>query len=409
MILVFSLFWFLVGALLAWLAARWSTVWPRWISLITLGIHLIPLLVLWVDYLGPSGASHQGPWLAQLNLPWIPQLGISFFLGMDGVSLLLVILSNFLGIMAVAASWDGIQYRVGFFHFNLLWILAAIVGVFLSLDLFLFYVFWEMMLVPLYFLIPLFPQAAFDFAPVAMALAVIGILYGAVVSVGQNDLTRLVAYTSISHMGFVLLGLFAWNQLALQGAVMVILAHGISTGALFILAGDLQDRMHTRDMDRMGGLWSTRPRMSGVALFFALASLGLPGLGNFVGEFLVLLGTYQVNSPMAVLATLGFIVSTIYSLWMIQRVFQGPNRAGWKLPDMTSREAAIMAAMIVIMVWLGLYPQPVLDTAAPALDHLQRTAITVEAMPPAPPTQAAQPALDEDRVVQPAPYQGGHR
>jgi len=152
MILVFSIFWFLVGGLLAWLAARWSTVWPRWISLITLGIHLIPLLVLWVDYLGPGGASNQGQWLAQLNLPWIPQLGISFFLGMDGVSLLLVILSN---------SWDhgrgglvdGIQYRVGFFHFNLLWILAAIVGVFLSLDLFLFYVFWEMMLVPLYFLI----------------------------------------------------------------------------------------------------------------------------------------------------------------------------------------------------------------------------------------------------------------
>jgi NADH-quinone oxidoreductase subunit M len=526
MILVFAIVWFVVGGLLAWLAARWSTVWPRWISLITLGIHLIPLLALWVGYLGQGGASAQGPWLAQLNLPWIPQLGISFALGMDGVSLLLVILANVLGIMAVAASWEGIQYRVGFFHFNLLWILAAIVGVFLSLDLFLFYVFWEMMLVPLYFLIgiwghenrvyatlkffiftqasglfmllailglyfvhgrstgvytfnyfellgtsmapatafwlmlgffiafavklpvfplhtwlpdahteaptagsvdlaglvlkvggygflrfliPLFPQAAFDFAPMAMALAVIGILYGAVVSFGQTDLKRLVAYTSISHMGFVLLGLFAWNQLALQGAVMVMLAHGISTGALFILAGDLQDRMHTRDMERMGGLWSTMPRMGGVALFFALASLGLPGLGNFVGEFLVLLGTYQVNAPMAVLATLGFIVSTIYSLWMIQRVFHGPNRAGWKLPDMTSREAAIMAAMIVIMVWLGLYPQPVLDTTAPALDHLERTAITAEATPPAPPTQAAQPELDDDRMVQPAPSHGGHR
>jgi NADH-quinone oxidoreductase subunit M len=206
----------------------------------------------------------------------------------------------------------------------------------------------------------------------------------------------------------VLLGLFAWNQLALQGAVMVMLAHGISTGALFILAGDLQDRLSTRDLNRMGGLWSTMPRMGGVALFFALASLGLPGLGNFVGEFLVLLGTYQVNAPMAVLATLGFIVSTIYSLWMIQRVFQGPNREGWKLPDMTSREAAIMAAMIVIMVWLGLYPQPVLDTAAPALDHLQRTAITAEATPLAPPTQAAQPELDDDRMVQPAPSYGGH-
>jgi NADH-quinone oxidoreductase subunit M len=197
--------------------------------------------------------------------------------------------------------------------------------------------------------------------------------------------------------------------LALQGAVMAMLAHGISTGALFILAGDLQDRMHTRDMDRMGGLWSTMPRMGGVGLFFALASLGLPGLGNFVGEFLVLLGTYQVNTPIAVLATLGLIVSTIYSLWMIQRVFQGPNRAGWKLPDMTGREAAIMAAMIVITVWLGLYPQPVLNTTTPALDHLQRLAIAPQAMPPAPPTQAAQPALDDDRVVQPELPGGGQR
>jgi NADH-quinone oxidoreductase subunit M len=123
----------------------------------------------------------------------------------------------------------------------------------------------------------------------------------------------------------------------------------------------------------------------------------------------VLLGTYQMNTPIAVLATLGFIVSTIYSLWMIQRAFQGPNRAGWKLPDMTGREAAIMAAMIIITVWLGLYPQPVLNTAAPALDHLQRLAIAPQAMAPAPPPQVARPALDDDRAAQPAPPRGGHR
>lgn len=491
------LFWLivslLIGGCLAWVAGRWNNIWPRWVSLITLGLHLIVMLSIWWQYPGQIGLSGQGPFLIQLHLPWIPQLGISFYLALDGLSLLLIILADFLGIMAVAASWAGIQDHVGFFHFNLLWILAALVGVFLALDLVLFYFFWEMMLVPLYFLIgiwghenrvyatlkffiftqasgllmllsivglffvhgstsgvytfdytqllgtpmapvtalwlmlgffvafavklpvvplhtwlpdahteaptagsvdlaglvlkvgaygllrfaiPLFPEAALNFAPVAMALGVIGILYGAIVAFGQTDLKRLVAYTSISHMGFVLVGIFAWNQLALQGALMVMLAHGISTGALFILVGDLQDRMHTRDLDRMGGLWSTVPRMGGFGLLFAVASLGLPGLGNFVGEFLVLLGVYQVNLPIAILATLGFIVSTIYALWMIQRTFFGPNTAGWQLPDSTARETAIMAALIAVIVWLGLYPQPVLNTARPALETLQQETAT---------------------------------
>jgi NADH-quinone oxidoreductase subunit M len=488
MMLAFLIFWLVAGGLLAWLASQWSAVWPRWIALITLGVHLAGLLVIWAQVLAQGGPGGQGPWIAELNLAWIPQFGISFHLGMDGVSLLLVLLCDILGIMAVAASWEGIQDRLGFFHFNLLWTLAAIIGVFLALDLFLFYFFWELMLVPLYFLIgiwghenriyatlkffiftqasglfmllailglyfvhgastgvytfdytqllgtalapstafwlmlgffvafgvklpvfpvhtwlpdahteaptagsvylaglvlkvgaygflrfliPLFPQAALGFAPVAMALGVIGIIYGAVVAFGQTDLKRLVAYTSVSHMGFVLLGLFAWNPLALQGALVVMLAHGFSTGALFILVGDLGDRMHTRDMSRMGGLWTTVPRIGGVSMVFAMASLGLPGLGNFVGEFLVLLGVYRVNVTLAVLATLGFIVSTVYSLWMMQRAFFGPNQAGWKLPDATARELAIMAVMIALIVGLGLYPQPVLDTAQRALDALQ--------------------------------------
>jgi NADH-quinone oxidoreductase subunit M len=522
MILAFLIFWFVLGGLVAWLAGRWSKIWPRWISLFFLGVHLTGLVVIWVRYLSQPGGSSQGSWIYQLNVPWIPQWGISFHLGMDGVSLLLVLLSNFLGIMAVVASWEGIQDRVGFFHFNLLWILAAIIGVFLALDLFLFYFFWEMMLVPLYFLIgiwgherrvyatlkffiftqassllmllailglyyvhgrntgvytfdylrllgtsmapstafwlmlgflvafgvklplfplhtwlpdahteaptagsvdlaglvlkvgaygflrfliPLFPQAAFNFAPVAMALAVVGIVYGAVVAFGQTDLKRLVAYTSISHMGFVLLGLFAWNQLALQGALMVMLAHGISTGALFILVGDLQDRTHTRDLERMGGLWATVPRMGTIGLIFAMASLGLPGLGNFVGEFLVLLGVYQVNVPMAVLATLGFIVSTVYSLWMIQRTFFGSNNEGWKLPDSNPREMTIMALLIAVIVWLGLHPQPVLNTARQALEVLQQSTVTVQQQASAP--AAVMPS--HPPVTAPvSPYEGGN-
>ncbi|MGH8067792.1 MAG: NADH-quinone oxidoreductase subunit M [Candidatus Entotheonellia bacterium] len=509
------------GGFLAWFLGRWHDRWPRWIALLALTINLIILLILWVQHFGQVAIANVGPWLIELDRPWIPQFGISLHLALDGLSLILVLLTTFLGITAVAASWREIEARVGFFHFNLLWVLAGIIGVFLALDLFLFYFFWEMMLVPMYFLIalwghenrvyaavkfflftqlsgllmlvaivglyfihgqstgtytfdymqllgtamptstamwlmlgfliafavklpvvplhtwlpdahteaptagsvilaglllktgaygllrfvvPLFPQAAVDFAPVAMALAVIGILYGALLAFAQTDLKRLVAYTSISHMGFVLLGVFAWNELALQGVVMQIVCHGISTGALFILVGALQERTHTRDLRRLGGLWSTVPRLGGVTLLFALASLGLPGLGNFVGEFLVLIGTYRVNTLMTILAALGLVTATIYALRMIQRTFHGPNAGGWQLPDGSAREMAMMAAMVAAIVWLGLYPQPVLDTAKQSLHHLQHIVMTTPEAP-----QIARPALDNDRVMQLGPAGGGDR
>ncbi len=479
------------GGLVAWFSARWGKVWPRVVSLTILSIHMVIMIVLWVYYFGPASSSHS-PYVIEINHTWIPQLGISYHLAMDGLSMLLIILTNFLGIIAVACSWNSIQERVGFFHFNLLWIVASIMGVFLAIDLFLFYFFWELMLIPLYFLIgfwgyenrtyaaikffiftqaggvlmllailglyfvhgratgvytfdynqllgtpmsastarwlmlgffaafavklpavpihtwlpdahtqaptagsvdlaglvlkvgaygmirflvPLFPKAALDFSGVAMGLAVAGIIYGAVLAFAQTDFKRLVAYTSISHMGFVLLGIFAWNELSLEGAVMIMLAHAMSTGALFVLAGDLNGRIHTRDMNRMGGLWQAMPKMGGVALFFAVASLGLPGLGNFVGEFLVVLGTFQTNTPMAVVATLGLIVSVVYSLWMIQVVFQGPNVHEWKLPDISLREGAIMASMAAIIIWLGVYPQAVLATARQSITNLQQIVV----------------------------------
>jgi NADH-quinone oxidoreductase subunit M len=224
------------------------------------------------------------------------------------------------------------------------------------------------------FVVPLFPDAAHHFAPIAMILAVIGILYGGVLAFGQADFKRLVAYTSISHLGFVLLGIFAWNELALQGALVTMIAHGISTGALFVIAGLLQDRMHTRDMTRMGGLWSTVPRLSGAGLFFALGSLGLPGLGDFVGEFLVLLGTYRVSKALTVLATVGVLVATFYALRLVQRAFHGINVHQWRLPDLMKREVLILASMIVVLLWLGLYPLPILNTSKPAIDHLQQYA-----------------------------------
>jgi len=200
----------------------------------------------------------------------------------------------------------------------------------------------------------------------------IGIIYGAVLAFAQTDLKRLVAYTSISHMGFVLLGIFAGNELALQGVVIQILCHGISTGALFILVGALQERIQSRDMLRMGGLWAVMPRMGGAGLFFGLASLGLPGLGNFVGEFLVLLGAYQVSITLTAIAATGLVISTIYALWMIQRTFFGGRADERRVPDLTIREMAVMGVMVASLVWIGIYPQPIMDTASRSLETLRK-------------------------------------
>ncbi|MEX5214161.1 MAG: NADH-quinone oxidoreductase subunit M [Nitrospiraceae bacterium] len=475
----------------AWVLDRRGSQWPRWISLGALVIDLVLALLLWTDREPEVSLSNQGVWLADLSAPWIPRFGITVHLALDGLSLLLVLLTLFLGLTAVAASWTEIRERVGFFHFNLLWVLAGVLGVFLAMDLFLFFVFWEVMLVPMYFLIslwgherrvyaavkfflftqagsllmliailglmfihaqqtgvvtfdyvqllgtkmeqtvalwlmlgffaafavklpavpfhvwlpdahteaptggsvilaglllktgayglirfavPLFPSAAQTFAPVAMVLGVVGVLYGAVLAFAQTDLKRLVAYSSVSHLGFVLLGIYSGNAIALEGAVMQMLAHGITTGALFVLVGALQERLGTRDMRRMGGLWETLPRSGAITLVFAIASLGLPGTGNFIGEFLVLLGSYRISVPITVLAAAGLVAAVIYSLALMQRTFHGAARQRWNVPDLSARDLATLGAMIAIQVWLGLHPQPVLETAGQSLEGLRRLA-----------------------------------
>jgi NADH-quinone oxidoreductase subunit M len=204
-----------------------------------------------------------------------------------------------------------------------------------------------------------------------MLLGMIGILYGAVLAFAQSDLKRLVAYTSISHLGFVLLGIFAGNRLALQGAVMQMICHGLSTGGLFMVAGALQERLHTRDMRQMGGLWATMPRMGGVGLILAMASLGLPGLGNFVAEFLTLVGAFRVNPVITILATGGLIMATVYALRLVQQVFHGANPEHGQPADFSLREMVVMGVMIASLVWLGLFPRPVLDTAEPVLSRFQ--------------------------------------
>jgi NADH-quinone oxidoreductase subunit M len=493
------------GGAVAWISSRWSATAPRWIAMITALAHIVILLVLWLHDVYRTGPE-QVAWLTEARRLWIPQFGISYHLALDGFSLTLVLLTNLLGILSIATSWDSVRSRVGFFHFTLMWILAALVGLFEAMDLFLFYFFWELVLVPLYFLIavwgyenrtyaaikfflftqasglflllailglyfahaqatgvytfnyfdligtpissttafalmlgffiafavklpvvpfhtwlpdahtqaptagsvilaglllkagaygmirflvPLFPQAAAEFAQFAMILGIIGIFYGAILAFAQTDLKRLVAYTSISHMGFVLLGIFAWNELALQGALMIMLAHALSTGGLFILVGDMYHRLHTRDLNRMGGLWSTVPRMGGVGLFLSLASLGLPGLANFVGEIMVLFGVYRANVTLAVLATAGFVVATIYSVWIMQRVFYGSNEHQLRLPDANVREMTIFATLVALIVWLGIYPHPVLYTARPAFETLQE--YSRQPVPPLPERETPRP------------------
>jgi NADH-quinone oxidoreductase subunit M len=204
-----------------------------------------------------------------------------------------------------------------------------------------------------------------------------------VLAYAQTDLKRLVAYTSVSHMGFVLLGVFAWNTLALQGVVLQLVCHALSTGALFILVGALQDRIGTRELGRMGGLWQVAPRMGGTAMFFALASLGLPGLGNFVAEFLILAGVWQVSEWAAVLGAVGLVFATVYALWMMQRAFQGEERHGWTFADLGARETGVFAAMIAALVVIGFWPQPLITTARQTVTALEQVTVASDLGAPA--------------------------
>ncbi|MYE24644.1 MAG: NADH-quinone oxidoreductase subunit M, partial [Gammaproteobacteria bacterium] len=221
------------------------------------------------------------------------------------------------------------------------------------------------------FAVPLFPAASEAFATPAMVLGAASVLYGGLMAYSQSDFKRLVAYSSIAHMGFILLGVYAFNEWGLQGAIVTMIAHGFSTAALFMMAGALQHRLHTREMSKMGGLWVRAPRMGVITLFFVVASVGMPGLGNFVGEFLALLGAFQKNVPLTVAAAVGIVVAAIYGLSLMQRSFQGePNPDVATMRDFGAREMSVMVLMMLGLVWVGVYPQPVLDMAAPFIDTM---------------------------------------
>ncbi len=484
-----------IGGLLCWQAERFGHTVTRMIALLTMLLELSLGLWLWgtADFQFAPVPGVDPVWAVEFQHAWIERLGISFHLGLDGLSLLMILLTGLLGVLSVLCSWGEIQQRIGFFHLNLMWILGGVVGVFLALDLFLFFFFWEMMLVPMFFLIalwghssnnksriyaatkffiytqasglimlvailglvfvnfdntgvlsfdystllkaqlapevefilmlgffvafavklpvvpfhswlpdahaqaptagsvdlagillktaaygllrfalPLFPDASAEFAPIAMGLGLIGIFYGALLSFAQTDIKRLVAYSSVSHMGFVLIGIYSGTVLAMQGVVVQMLAHGLSAAALFILCGQLYERLHTRDMREMGGIWARMPYLPAISLFFASASLGLPGTGNFVGEFLILLGAFQSAPWVTSIATFGLVLASVYSLIMIHRAYFGPARSEHALAGLNTRELSMVLGLAVLLVLLGVYPQPVLDTSAASMHGVQQ-------------------------------------
>jgi NADH-quinone oxidoreductase subunit M len=485
MMLVWMISVFFVAGLVCWAAQFINTALCKWIALVASVVNLVMACSMFYEFRNASGGT--GHWLIDYNLSWIPYFGIQFHLALDGLSLVLLLLTSFLAVLAVLCSWTEIKERIGFYYFNLLWTLAGITGVFVAMDLFLFYFFWEVMIVPMYFLIAIwgdsnrryaaykffiftqaggllmllsilamyfingsttgtytfdyfilknttlslstgrwimlgylaafviklpavpfhswlpdahseaptagslilaglllktgaygiirfvvtfFPENAAEIAQWAMLVGVIGIIYGAMLAFAQTDLKRFIAYTSVSHMGFILLGVFTFREMALQGVVMQMLTHGISTGALFAMAGMIKERLHTRDINSMGGLWTGMPRMGGLALVFAMASLGLPMMGNFIAEFLILVDAYEVNPVLTIIASIGLVFAALYSLRMMQGVFFGPVEPGSHVNDVNAREFTVLIALSVAIVVLGLYPQPVLDSVKEVVQSL---------------------------------------
>jgi NADH-quinone oxidoreductase subunit M len=503
-ILTFVIFFPLAGAvlLLALPASRGRAI--KITANVVAGLEFLAILAIFKGFNAASG---------ELQLlerrEWIRAFGAQYLLGVDGISLLLLLLTGLLTFVAVLSSWSAVEKRLKEYYFFLLLLEVGMVGVFLALDLVLFYVFWEVMLVPMYFLIgiwggerrlyaaikfflytlfgsvmmligilvlhahygtfdltamldagsplagalqgwvflafflgfaikvpmfpfhtwlpdahveaptagsvllagvllkmgtygfvrfslPLFPDATRRFLPWLVALSLVAIVYGALVSLMQKDMKKLIAYSSVSHMGFVTLGLFALTPMSVEGAVLQMVNHGLSTGALFLVVGVLYERRHTRAIAEFGGLAARMPAYATVFLIMALASIGLPGLNGFVGEFLILMGTFPVNWVWTAVAATGIILGAGYMLWLYQRVMFGrlENPANQALADLSPREWATFLPLLALVFWIGLAPKPFLQLIEKPVAKVVRLAQpdalrTVEGPAPARPTQVA--------------------
>ena len=474
---------------------------------IVTGLELLATLFLLTGF---NGASGEMQFLERAS--WIPTFHVQYLLGIDGISLLLLLLTSLLTFLATLSSWSAIKDRLKEYYIFLLLLEVGMIGVFVSLDLVLFYVFWEVMLVPMYFLIgiwggerklyaaikfflytlfgsvmmlvgilvmyfhyntfdymailqsgsvlpgtlqmwvflafalgfaikvpmfpfhtwlpdahveaptagsvilagvllkmgtygflrfslPFFPDASRKFVPLMIVLALISIVYGALVSLMQKDMKKLIAYSSVSHMGFVMLGLFTFSPLAVKGAVLQMINHGISTGALFLIVGVLYERRHTRLISEFGGLSARMPVYAAVFLIISMSSIGLPGLNGFIGEFMILMGAWTVNWVWAAIAATGIVLGAGYMLWLYQRVMFGKitNPANESLKDLTLREFATFLPLVILVFWIGIMPKPFLDVLDKPVEKIVRivnpgyyeTAARTEIRPPAPvPAQA---------------------
>jgi NADH-quinone oxidoreductase subunit M len=460
---------------------------PRTIALLTLVAEFVVSLGLWWS-VTPDGAAFQH----RVDMAWIPSWGIRFTLGIDGIAAMMVLLTTFIMPLAVLGGWTSIRTRTYSYYALLLVLTAGMLGVFISLDLFLFYVMWEVMLIPMYFIIgiwggerrlyasikfflytmvgsllmlvaivyigfqladprtgvpnfsyeaavsmlaispaatfwcfvafflafavkvpmfpfhtwlpdahveaptagsvvlasimlklgtfgfirfamPLLPGAALspDIRMIILVLAVIGIVYGALVSLVQPDFKKLVAYSSVSHLGFVMLGLFAMTVQSVQGALMVMINHGISTGALFFLIGMIYERRHTRMIEDYGGIAKVMPMFATILALVTFSSIGVPGTNGFIGEFLVLLGAFKTYPVLAFIASTAVIFAAAYLLWAIQRIlFNALDKPiNEHVPDLNRRELLLLAPLVAVIIWLGVYPKPVLDRMQPAAER----------------------------------------
>lgn len=485
----------IVAGIISWAIGRRSRVAARVVMLLGLLLDVAIIASIWfgsagspakiIAALSAPGLSGGAPaYFLQLHLSWIPSLGIGFDLGMDGLALVMLVLAVLLSLAAFFISWFEKTERDGFFLFNFGLIVAGVFGVFLAVDLLLFFFFWELMLVPMYFIIAIwgsekrkvaalrffiftqasgllmllsilavyfvhgstsgvytfnlvalarsgglptlapvimlgfliafavklpvvpfhswlpdahteaptagsvilaglllktgaygmlrflptmFPVAFKNFAPVAMIFALISIYYGAVLAYRQHDFKRFVAYTSISHMGFVFLGIFAYNTIGYQGAIVLMLAHGFTTSGLFIMAGIIKERLHTREMGAMGGMLSVVPRIAGYGMTFWIFALGFPGTGNFLGEFLVLTGTFHVSVAVTAIATAALVLSVVYSLFAIQKAYHGKQTVPDGMHDLRFGETVLVLVLAALVLWVGLFPGKVFKTMTPMI------------------------------------------
>jgi NADH-quinone oxidoreductase subunit M len=424
-----------------------------------------------------------------VNIPWVTSLGIHYHLGIDGISLFLIILTSLLTVLAILASWNSITTGVKGYFISMLLLETGMIGVFSALDLFLFYIFWEVVLVPMYFIIgvwggprriyaaikfvlftmfgsllmlvailyllfayqnysgeysfdmlkimqmpipyrtqlwlfaafglafaikvpmfpfhtwlpdahveaptagsvilagvllkmgtygfiriclPMFPEASIAFLPYISVLALIAIVYGALVSMVQKDIKSLVAFSSVSHMGFIMLGMFALNLQGMEGSVLQMINHGISTGALFLIVGMIYERRHTRLIDQFGGIAKVMPTYAAIFMIVTLSSIGLPLTNGFVGEFLVLIGAFKANNLYGIIGAAGVVLSACYMLWMYQRVFFGKvtREENKRLTDVSWREKIILIPVVVLIFWIGIYPKPFLERIEPAVKQV---------------------------------------